>query len=115
VIGASFCEACGNWSGSEKHLGGTAPANEPALLDLIKQKDFIELGKLLEKNADLPSVEIYFKGCEVCNQSQSRLIVRRAFQGSKGGLQFIDASQTVLQPRDSTLLLNQMGSVGNSV
>jgi hypothetical protein len=115
VIGMPFCEACGNRYSGEKHLGGTAPANEPVLLDLIQQKDFMELGKLLEKNAEVPSVEIYFQGCEVCNQSQSRLIVRRAFQGAKGGLQFTDALQTVLQPKDSVLLLNQMGSVGNSV
>lgn len=113
VIGRSFCESCGNWYSGEKHLGGTTVANEHLLLDLIKQKDFIELGKLLEKNAELPSTEIYFQGCEVCNGSESQLIVRRAFQGTKGILQFTDASQTILQPKDSVLLRNQLKLIQN--
>lgn len=92
---------------------GTTPANESLLLDLIKQKDFIELGKLLEKNAELPSVEIYFQDCEICNKSNSRLVVRRAIQSSKGGLQFTDTSQIILQPKDSVLLLNQLRFIGN--
>jgi hypothetical protein len=113
AMGASFCEACGNWYGGEKHLGGTTAANEHLLLNLIKQKDFIELGKLLEKNAELPSTEVYFQGCQVCGSSQSQLIVRRASQGAKGILHFTDSSQTILQPRDSVLLLNQTRSAGD--
>ena len=63
-MGTAFCKSCGNWYGKERHLGGTALANETFLLDLIKQKDFIELGKLMDKNAELPSLEVYFQGCE---------------------------------------------------
>jgi len=107
-IAMPFCECCGNWYGREKHLGGTSPANELFLLDLIKQKDFTELAKLMEQNAEVPSVEIYFHGCEVCNKSQSHLIVRRALQNSKGMLQFTDASQMLLQPGDGARLLNQL-------
>jgi hypothetical protein len=110
MIGMSFCESCGNRINGERHLGGTTPANEHLLLDLIRQKDFTELGKLLEKNAELPSTEVYFQGCQMCGSSQSQLIVRRASQGAKGILQFTDSSQTLLQPRDSMLLLNQMRS-----
>jgi hypothetical protein len=108
VTGMLFCESCGNWFGGERHLGGTTAANEHLLLNLIKQKNFIELGKLLEKNTELPSTEVYFQGCEVCNGSQSQLIVRRAFQGAGGNLQFTDASQVVLHPKDGVLLLNQL-------
>ncbi len=111
--GKAFCPACGSWYGGEKHLGGTARANEPLLLDLIRQKDFNQLGSLLEKNAELPSLEIYFQGCEVCHGSDSRLVVRRAFQGSSGGLQFAEAAQTVLPPNDSVPLLNQLRFTGN--
>src|SRR5215207_1563825 len=107
------CESCGNWLRTERHLGGTAPANEPFLLDLVKQKDFIGLGNLMEKNAEVPSLEIYFQGCEVCGQSQSHLVVRHATQTAKGGLQFTDASQTILQPKESALLLSQLSLTGN--
>jgi hypothetical protein len=113
VIGMSFCEACGNWYGSEKHLGGTASANEAFLLDLIRQKDFTGLGTLIEKNAELPSLEVYFQGCQVCGKSQSQLVVRRAFQSGKGGLQFTNAAQTILQPNESVLLLNQLSFSGD--
>ena len=113
VIGMSFCEACGNWYGKEKHLGGTATANESFLLDLIQKKDFSGLGKLIEKNAEVPSLEVYFQGCEVCGKSSSQLVVRRALQNTKGGLQFRDALQTVLQPTESSLLLSQLSYSGD--
>ena len=48
------CEACGRRLGREKHLGGTIPANEPLLLDLLKRRDVTELGKLIVKDAGLP-------------------------------------------------------------
>ena len=111
--GMPFCEVCGNWYGKEKHLGGTTPANESLLLDLLKQKDFIELGRLIEQNAELPSMEIYFQGCEICKKSNSFLVVRHAFRNSKGVLQFTDAAQISLQPRDSMLLLNQSRLIRN--
>jgi hypothetical protein len=113
VIGSAFCESCGSWYSGEKHLGGTSASNEHLLLDLIKRRDFIELGNLLEKNAELPSTEIYIKDCEVCNSSQSELIVRRAFQGAKGILQFNDSLRTILQSKDSALLVNQLKFVEN--
>jgi hypothetical protein len=113
LISKSFCESCGNWYGSEKHLGGTASANEPFLLDLIRQKDFSGLGNLIEKNAELPSLEVYFQGCQVCGKSQSQLVVRRAFQSAKGTLQFSDTSQTTLQPTESSLFLNQLSFSGD--
>jgi hypothetical protein len=113
VIGMSFCEACGNWYGTEKHLGGTASANESILLDLIRQKDFSGLGTLIEKNAEVPSLEVYFQGCQVCRKSPSQLVVRHAFQNGKGALQFKDAAQTILQPNESALLLNQLSFSGD--
>jgi hypothetical protein len=108
MMGTAFCKSCGNWYGREKHLGGTTPANESFLLDLIEQKNFIELGKLMDKNAELPSLEVYFQGCEVCRKSHSHLVVRRAFQNPRAGLQFSDASKTLLHPQESTLLLDQL-------
>lgn len=110
---ASLCEFCGNLYGSEKHLGGTTNANESLILDLIKQRDFIELGKLIEENAELPSLELYFRGCNVCNKSHSHLALRQVFQGPRGRLQFTDRSKTVLQPQDKTLLLSQLKFIGN--
>jgi len=113
LIGASFCESCGNWYGMEKHLGGTASANESFLLDLIRQKDFSELGKLIEQNAEVPSLEVYFQGCQICGKSPSQLVVRHAFQSAKGTLQFTETSQTVLQPNESVSLLSQLSFSGD--
>jgi hypothetical protein len=113
MIGKAFCEACGHWYGSEKHLGGTATANESFLLDLIGQKDFSGLGNLIEKNAEVPSLEVYFQGCQVCGNSQSELVIRRASQNAKGLLQFSDASKTTLQPAESVSLLSQFSFSGD--
>jgi hypothetical protein len=110
----SFCEACGNWYGDEKHLGGTARVNETFLLDLIKQRDFSRLGTLMESNADLPSLEVYFEGCPVCNQSQSHLLLKHAFLGSGGRVHFTDASKIILQPEERRLLLSQLNFTGTS-
>jgi len=113
LIHTAFCESCGNRFGSEKHLGGTMAANESLVLDLIRRKDFSELGKLMEENAELPSLEVYFQGCEVCGGSRSRLVVRHAFQGTKGALQFKDAAQTILQPSESMSVLKQLSFSGD--
>jgi hypothetical protein len=110
---ASLCEFCGNFYGSEKHLGGTTNTNESLVLDLIKQRDFVELGKLIEKNAEVPSLELYFRGCSGCNKSHSHLVLRQVFQGARGSLQFTDRSKIVLQPQESALLLSQLNFIGN--
>jgi len=112
-IHTAFCESCGSFYGSEKHLGGTIAANESLVLDLIRRKDFGELGKLMEENAELPSLEVYFQGCESCGGSRSQLVVRHAFQGAKGALQFKDAAQTILQPAESRSLLKQLSFSGD--
>jgi hypothetical protein len=113
LIQTAFCEACGNRIESEKHLGGTATANEPRVLELIRQKDFAELGRLLRQNDEVPSLELYYQGCQVCGQSRSRLVMRHAFQGAKGVLQFREAGQTLLQPQESALLLSQLSTAGD--
>ena len=113
-IGTSFCEACGNWYGDEKHLGGTARVNETVLMDLINQKDFGGVGKLMESNADLPSLEVYFQGCQTCNQSHSHLLLKQASLGSGGRVQFADALKIILQPEERGLLLSQLKLTGTS-
>ena len=113
VISKPVCESCGSPCGSEKHLGSTASANESRVLALIRQKDFAGLGKLMEPDSGLPSLEVYFRGCEVCGGSGSRLLVRHAFQGEKGMLQFKDATQTALQPAESISLLKQLRFSGD--
>jgi hypothetical protein len=113
VTGAPVCESCGNSYAGEKHLGGTASTNESSLLELIRQRDFTGLRTLMEPNAELPSLEVYFQGCLVCGKSPSQLVVRHASQSAKGNLQFTDASRTVLQPTESRLLLSQLSFSGD--
>ena len=108
LINRAFCEYCGNWYGRERHLGGTRMANKSALTGLIEQKDFIQIGRLLDEDAGLPSLELYWQGCEVCKKSRSQLVVRHAFQSQKGGLSFTDTSRTILQPQESVRLLHEL-------
>jgi hypothetical protein len=110
---SSVCASCGSWLGGERHLGGTATANETSLLGLIGQRDFAGLRALMEPNADLPSLEVYYQGCQVCGGSPSRLVVRKAVQGTKGDIHFSDASQVDLPPAESALLLSHLGASGD--
>ena len=99
------CEACGSRPGPEKHLGGTSPANEARLLELIERKDMVELGKLIEKDTGLPSLEVYLQKCDACERGVSHITVRQASQGAKGLLQFTDISTALLQPADGERFL----------
>lgn len=102
------CDACGNTYGREKHLGGVVGQKESLLLDLVRRKDFAELGTILEENADVPSVELYLQSCEKCQKGTSHLFVRRAFRNTTGRLEFSDATQATLQPRESASLSEQL-------
>ena len=113
VVSKPACESCGSPYGSEKHLGSTASANETRVMSLIRQKDFAGLRMLMEPNAELPSLEVYFQSCQVCGKSPSQLVVRRAFPGVRGILEFKDASQTILQPAESAALLQQLSASGD--
>ena len=94
------CEVCGSRYSKENHLGGTSIDNKSMLLDLIRRRDFVEVGKLLEENADLPSIELYMKSCESCDKGISHLTVQQAMQGPRGSVQFSDISKITLQPGD---------------
>lgn len=102
-----YCASCGNLYRRETHLGGTVPANEPLLLSFLQQRDFGGLGNLLERNADLPSTELYMQRCEACKEAISHLTVRRAFRNSTGSLRFTDVSRITLPAREATLFLQE--------
>jgi hypothetical protein len=103
-----LCDSCGKPIGREKHLGGTAPANESLLLDLLRRNDVAQLAQLIEKDAGLPSLELYMLRCESCGESSARLTVRRVTPGHGGSLQFSDLSKAVLPPGESGLFLKQL-------
>lgn len=98
---APVCEVCGSRLGKEKHLGGTTPANELLLLDLIRSRQFVELGKLIEKNENLPSMELYMQRCEACEKGNSYVTLRLASRAPKGGVQLTDVQNVMLNPGDS--------------
>lgn len=100
-----ICESCGSWYGSEEHMGGTSIMNEHTALDLIHRHDFVELGKVLERNASMPSTEFYIKRCKRCGKGQSFITVQRALKGKNGGLQMMNVTSLTLQPNDSNQLL----------
>jgi hypothetical protein len=102
--------ACGSPYKGEKHLGGTLPANESLLLDLIGRGDLAGLGRLLVQDTGLPSLEVYLKRCEACQNSDAVLTVRRTAAGPMGSVQLTDVSRATLQPRESRLFLEQLSA-----
>ena len=102
------CEVCGSRFGKEQHLGGTSPANESLMMELIHRREFSELVKLIDKNADVPSTELYLQRCGTCGKGNSYVTVRHAFKSSRGALQFSDASKITLLPQDGRLLMQNL-------
>lgn len=101
------CDGCGRRLGREQHLGGSSPANEPLVLELLGRHDLAGLGELLVKDAGLPSVELYLRKCEACGQGTSVVTVRRARQGAKGVV-LTDLSQASLPPQEGRRILQQL-------
>src|SRR6266496_4662066 len=107
-IQVPVCEVCGSRLGKEKHLGGTTPSNESRLLDLIHSKQFVELGKMIEKNEVLPSTELYMQRCEACEKGNSYIMICRASRNPRGGLQLTNVQNVMLEPRDSVLFSQEL-------
>jgi hypothetical protein len=103
-----ICESCGRWYEPEEHLGGTSILNESLLLDLLHRRDFAELGKLVEKNATIPSTEMYIRRCKYCGKGNAFITIQRASQNTNGRLQLLDVTSLTLQPSDSRLLLQHV-------
>lgn len=84
VLKKPFCEFCNSWYTEKKHIGGIPATQEAEILDHIKRKDFANVGAMLAKNADSPSLELYLQYCNTCDKSDSFLKITSAkFTGGK--------------------------------
>jgi hypothetical protein len=104
--GEEVCPACGGGY-RETHLGGAPISSQDDLLERVRRKEFAELGRMLKGDTDVPSLEVYLRGCEACNQGPARLIVRRASRASGGTLEFTDLFETSLPPGERVRLADQ--------
>ena len=77
------------------------------VLHLVEKHDYPALGKLLEENAESPSLEFYLQSCATCDKSPSFLTVTRAGM-EKGRLVFADLLNTTLTPQEHTALLQEI-------
>jgi hypothetical protein len=86
-VTSAVCDRAGTGLAAKKHwrpVCQRVPAgSDPA-------KGLRRYGKTDEANAELPSLEVYYKGCRV-RQESSQLVVRRAVQTAQGMLHFTDA------------------------
>ena len=73
----------------------------------MKESQSFHAQILLEKNAEVPSIELYMQSCE-CEKGTSQITVRHAFQRSTGRLQFADLLQMILQPNECRLLMQEL-------
>lgn len=103
-----FCETCDKWYGKEKHLGGKPNANSAILTRLIEIKDYSGLGRELEKETNLPSVELYVRDCATCTTSASLLSLKRISQGAKGTLRYEPFLQIFISASDKARILMGM-------
>jgi len=88
-----FCEICKTWYGNEEHLGGCNISEYEEALQAFKKRNFSQLGELLVKDAELPSLEIYIQSCRTCNRANPWLILKKVSFNRSGRLKF----KTLLQ------------------
>lgn len=104
-----FCEMHDRWYESEQHIGGVEISKSKNLFDFIKQKDFFTLGRILEKNTDMPSIEIYIQNCKNCNVN-TWLLVKQVYVSKTGKVVFNNILQTTITPLQKNELIREAKS-----
>lgn len=99
-----YCEHCQDWFPIKRHIGGLSLEKEAQLLGLLSRKDFYELGRCLEEDAESPSLELYLQHCASCDRSEAYLSLAKAHP-SKGKLALVDVSRMTITPRQCAALL----------
>lgn len=102
-----FCENCKAWYAGKKHIGGVPAAREMEILNSIKLHEYDAVRKLLEENADMPSLEFYLQSCKTCEKSNSFLTISKTGM-QKGRLVSSDLLNTTLTPHENKLLLEEI-------
>lgn len=103
-----FCEYCNAWYGKEKHVGGVSLQDSARLLQLIDKRDFSELGKTLQKDAGLPSLEVYMRCCETCQTSDALLSLSQISLGQNGNLQHQPVSKIPIRQSNKLNLIQEL-------
>jgi len=103
-----FCEHCNTWYGKEKHIGGVSIQISTQVVQLIDKRDFSELGKILQKDAELPSLEVYVRSCETCQTSDAFLALNKISFGQNGNIQHQSVSKTLICPSNKLTLMREL-------
>ncbi len=107
IASKQFCEFCNSWYAGKKHIGGVPAAKAAEIVNLIKQNDYVGVGKALEENPEMPSAEFYLQSCTSCDKNISFLSVTKVSRRN-GKLIFTDILNTSLKPRESKLLVQEI-------
>ncbi len=108
-----LCEVCRTWYPEPRHIGGVPENEGTEVLNLIKQRDFPAVGKMLEENPDAPSTELYLQSCISCQKSPSFLTFANA-RFVNGRLILKEVMKTTLSPMESNLFVKEITFLGNS-
>jgi hypothetical protein len=103
-----FCEHCNAWFGKEKHIGGVSLQNSAQVVQLCDKRDFSELGKILQKDVELPSLEVYMRSCETCQTSDAFLDLSRISFGQNGNIQHQSISKMLICPSNKLTLMQEL-------
>lgn len=107
ILKKPFCEYCNSWYTGKKHIGGISINKETEILNSIKQKDFTDIGAILEENSESPSLEFYLQSCKSCDKSNSSLSITLV-KFLNGRLVSKEISETILKPFEKKLLVEEI-------
>lgn len=112
ILKKPFCEHCNSWYTGKTHIGGVPVSKETEVLNLMGQKDFKNVGTILEENPESPSLEFYLQSCKTCNTSTSFLSIALV-KFINGKLVSKDISETALTPNQKNFLVEEIKFLKN--
>jgi hypothetical protein len=101
-----YCESCDRWYASKERMGNIHPRSSENFLNLIKDDNFTQSGKLIEplSKINASSLEVYLQGCSSCQISDFVIAVSRASFDSKGNLELKQVLQGAITPYQQSQL-----------
>lgn len=108
ITGQAFCENCDQWYGKEKHLGGKPEAEGAILTRLLELRDYDGLGRELQNETNIPSLEVYVQDCATCTNSSTFLSIKRISHGPKGTLKYEQIKKMFISPSDKARVVHGM-------
>jgi len=107
ILDKPFCNNCNTWYGDKIHIGGIPSKKEKDLMGLLREKEFVSLGAMLEEDAEVPSNELYLQSCDTCDTQNAFLNITSVLFHN-GKIATVDHWKSTLKPDEKKRLVSKI-------